>query len=38
PQLKREAQELFKSVKIFKPKSSRAESVEKFLFCQHKKK
>ncbi|NPA94693.1 MAG: RlmE family RNA methyltransferase, partial [Thermodesulfobacteria bacterium] len=29
PQLKREAQELFKSVKIFKPKSSRAESVEK---------
>ncbi len=28
---------LFDSVKLFKPKSSRSESVEKFLFCQGKK-
>ncbi len=37
PQLRKEAQGLFKTVKIFKPKSSRAESVEKFLFCHGKK-
>ncbi len=37
PALRKEAQTLFKSVRIFKPKSSRAESVEKFLLCQNKK-
>ena len=37
PELRKEAQTLFKSVRIFKPKSSRAESVEKFLLCQNKK-
>ncbi len=37
PTLRKEAQTLFKSVRIFKPKSSRAESVEKFLLCQNKK-
>ncbi len=34
PALKKEMQTVFKSVKIFKPKSSRVESVEKFLFCK----
>ena len=37
PEFKMEAQEIFKTVKIFKPKSSRKESVEKFLFCKTKK-
>ncbi len=37
PELRKKAQSLFKTVKIFKPKSSRAESVEKFLFCKTKK-
>ncbi len=38
PLFRRELQGLFRSVRIFKPKSSRTESVEKFLFCQGKKK
>jgi len=33
PDLKTKMQKVFKKVRIFKPKSSRAESVEKFLFC-----
>ncbi len=36
PALRMEAQQIFKAVKIFKPKSSRRESVEKFLFCKTK--
>ena len=34
PSFRKELQLFFRSVKIFKPKSSRSESVEKFLFCQ----
>ncbi len=34
PMLKKDMQAVFRSVKIFKPKSSRVESVEKFLFCK----
>ena len=34
PMLRKEMQALFRTVKIFKPKSSRVESVEKFLFCK----
>ncbi len=34
PELRKEAESVFKMVRIFKPRSSRAESVEKFLFCQ----
>ncbi len=37
PEFKTEAQRIFRTVKIFKPKSSRKESVEKFLFCKTKK-
>ncbi len=36
-ELRKKAQEVFGSVKVFKPKSSRSESVEKFLFCTKKK-
>ncbi len=34
PSFRKELQRAFSSVKLFKPKSSRTESVEKFLFCQ----
>ncbi len=37
PLFRKELQLSFKSVKIFKPKSSRTESVEKFLFCRGRK-
>ncbi len=37
PDFRKELQGAFKTVKLFKPKSSRTESVEKFLFCQGRK-
>ncbi len=38
PELNKRMQTTFKKVRIFKPKSSRAESVEKFFFCHELKK
>ena len=37
PIFRKELQAFFNTVRLFKPKSSRTESVEKFLFCQGKK-